>query len=92
VIYLRLKERLRRLRGHVDARSDRVELPTVVDASQAALLVPSEEQRRATMGAVCIEETDSARAVAEGDEILAEESHADRRTVLLWNFVAQKRR
>ena len=46
-----LKLRLGRLGRHVDAGAGRVELPAVVDAAQAVLLVTSEEHRGAAVRA-----------------------------------------
>src|SRR3972149_4343450 len=78
---LLLEVRLRRLRGHVDAVAFRVELPAVVDAAQAALLVAAEEEAGAPVRAGLRDEADAAVRVAEGDEILAQDADADGRAV-----------
>src|ERR1700722_11157707 len=59
-LHLRLEERVRRLRRHVDAGAVAIELPAVVNAPQAALFVAAEEHRRAAMRAKCIEQADLA--------------------------------
>ena len=61
-----------------------VELPAVVHAAQAGLLVASEEQRRAAMRAVvgCIK-PDLAVGVAESDQLLAQQQHSHRIAVRL---------
>ncbi len=68
-----------------------VELPAVIDAAQAALLVAREEQGRAAMAAIGVEQSDAARAVAEGDEVLAQEPHADGRAVALRQLARERR-
>ena len=44
------------------------------------------------MGAIFIEDADAALAVAENDEVLAEQPHLDRRAVGLGDFLGQARR
>lgn len=66
---------------HVNAVAGDVELPAVVDAADAARLVAAEEQRGAAMRAAMVHHADLARAVAEGDQLLAEQHQAERRAV-----------
>ena len=68
-----LKVGLGGLVGHVDAVAVDVELPAVVDAAQAGFFVAAEEQGRAAVRAVVLDQADLAVGVAEGDELLAEE-------------------
>ena len=72
---------LLRLVHHVDAGAGDVELPAVIDAAQAAFLVAPEVQRGATVRAEFVDQADAAFAVAERDQVLAEQADADRRTV-----------
>src|SRR5579864_8094322 len=51
---------------HVDARAIHVELPAVIDAAQAALLVASPEEIGTTVWAVLFEQANLAIGVAEG--------------------------
>src|SRR5262245_4231660 len=82
----RLEGALLRLARHVDARALAVELPTVIGAPDALLLVAPEEERRATMRTVVLDEPHAARRYPEGDEVLAEEPDADRHAVDLWQL------
>ena len=72
---------LLRLVHHVHAAAVDVELPAVVDAAQAAVLVAAEEERHEPVRAVLVEEPDAAARVAEGDQLLAEQLDAHRRAV-----------
>jgi hypothetical protein len=63
---------------HIDAGAVHSELPAVVHAAKAGFLVPSKEQRGATMWAVVLDQADLAVAVAEGDELLAQQLHPHR--------------
>ena len=74
---------LRRLVELIDAVAFDVEFPAVIDAAQPAFLVAPEEQRDAAMRAEFVDQADAAVAVAERDEILAEQSDAHRRAVRL---------
>ena len=58
-----------------------IEFPAVIDAAQAAFLVAAEEQRRAAMRTIGIDQTNLALAVAEGDQVFAEQPHAQRRAI-----------
>ena len=64
------------LARHVHAAPAHVVLPAVVDAAQAAGLVPSEEQRGSAVGAVFLHETNAPLGVAEDDQILAQQTDA----------------
>jgi hypothetical protein len=66
-----------------------VKLPAVIEAAQPALLVAREHQRRASVRAIFVEYADAAFAVAEYNEILAEQAHLDRRAVGLGHFLGQ---
>ena len=68
--------RLRRFRGHVQAVAVHVELPAVVDAAQAALLVATPVELRLPVGAAPLDQPDGAGRVAKGDELLAEHAYA----------------
>src|SRR5712671_4867029 len=70
-----LHRRIGGLIGHVHAVAVDVEFPTMVDAAQPALLVAAEEHRRPPVRAIGIDQANAVVAVAEGDQILAEESH-----------------
>ena len=72
-----------RLAGHVDALAGGVELPAVVDAAQAALLVATEEQRRAAVRTERADHADLAVGVAEGDQVFAQGARANRVAVRL---------
>jgi len=64
--------------GHVDAVAVGVEFPAVIDAAQAALFVAPEKQRGATVRAVLVHQADFAIAIAEGDQLFAEQKYAQR--------------
>ena len=67
--------------GHVDADAGDVELPAVVDAAQALLLIAAPEQGRAAMRAVAVQHADLAGGIAEGDQVLAEDAELNGRAV-----------
>src|SRR6185437_10335996 len=69
-----------------------IELPAMVNAAQPAFLVAPEEQRRAAVRAIGIDESDPAGAVAKRDQILAQKPHPDRRAVLFRQFTRQRGR
>ena len=58
---------------HIEAIALGVELPAVIDAAQPALLVAPEEQRGAAMGAAVVQDADRSAAVAERDQLFAEQ-------------------
>src|SRR5690606_29785274 len=64
-------------RWEVDALTEDVELPAVVDAAQAVFFVAAEEEGRAAVRAVRIQESGAALGVTEGDELLAQDGDAD---------------
>ena len=80
---------LRRLVELIDAIAFDVEFPAVIDAAQPAFLVAPEEQRDAAMRAEFVDQTDAALAVAERDEVLAEQPDAHRRAVGLGDLRRQ---
>ena len=57
----------------IDAIAVRVELPAVIDAAYAVLLVAPEEQRGAAVRAFMVHDPDPPGAVAERDQFLAEQ-------------------
>src|SRR4029077_3716530 len=63
----------------VDTTAVDGEFPAVINATQPALLVAPEPQRGAAMWTIFVEEPDPAVAVAERDEILAQQPDAHRR-------------
>src|SRR5205823_1720286 len=78
--------------GHVDASAVDGELPAVVDAADASLLVAAEEQRGAAVGAVVLNQADLARGVAVADQIFAEQPYAQWVAVRPRQFVGADRR
>src|SRR5205085_8308544 len=61
----------------------------VIDAAQSAFLVAPEKQRDAAVRAEFVDQADAAVAVAEGDEVFAEEAHPHRRAVGLGDLARQ---
>ena len=80
---------LRRLVQLIEAIAFDVELPAVIDAAQPAFLVAPEKQRHAAVRAEFVDEADAAVAVAERDEVLAQQLHPDRRAVGLGDLARQ---
>jgi len=76
----------------VDTTAVDGEFPAVINATQPALLVAPEPQRGAAMWTIFVEEPDPAVAVAERDEILAQQPDAHRRTVGPGDLARQQRR
>ena len=64
-------------RGFDDA-ARHIELPTVVDATQAVSLDTREDERRAAVRTELVEESDAAVRRAEGDVVLTEQPHGRR--------------
>jgi hypothetical protein len=62
----------------------------VVNATQPAILIATKKEFRKTMWAVSIEQTDLAAGIPEGDEVLAKQPHAYRRTVRTRKFLTEK--
>ena len=77
---------------HVHAPAVDVELPAVVHAAQAAVLVAAEEERHPPVRAVLLEQADLAPAVAEGHQLLAQELDAHRWAIGLRQLPRQERR
>ena len=65
----------------VDAVAEIVVLPTVIDASDAVLLVAAKEQRCAAVRTAMIRDANANLCVAEGDELFAEEEKTHRYAV-----------
>jgi hypothetical protein len=61
-----------RLIGHIDTAPRNVELPAVVDAAQAVLLVSSEEERRTSMRAIVRRNANVANRISKGNKVLAQ--------------------
>src|SRR5262249_47812933 len=83
--------RLRR-RRHVDALSVDRELEAVIGAADAVLLVAAEIERRAAVRAELVDEADLAFAVAEGEQLLAQNLHTHRRAVGLGDLAREQNR
>ena len=71
------------LRGRIHALAAHVELPAVKQAAQAAIAVDAKRQRRAAVGAMLVQQTDSAFAIAEGDQIFTQQADANGLSVVL---------
>ena len=82
-------EAVGRLGRHLDHVAIHVELPAVIEAAQPAFFVAGKQQRGAPVRAIFVEHAEAALAVAEHDEILAEQPHLDRRAVGLRHFLRQ---
>ena len=91
-LHLDLVAELARLVHLLDALAGDVVFPAVIDAAQPVLLVAAEPQRRAAMRAELVDHADLAVGGAEGDEVLAQEPHADRRAIRLRQLPRQQRR
>src|SRR5262249_30103607 len=70
---------VRRVVHDVEQGAVVADLPAVIDAADAAVLDAAEGQRRAAMRAQLVEHADLALAVAEDDEILAQQPLEARR-------------
>ena len=79
-----------RLGRHVDAPAVDVELPAVVGAAEAVLLVAPEEEVGVAVGAEAVDEPDLPGAVPEGDEPLAEQLDADGHAVCFGDVLGQQ--
>src|SRR6266699_6845436 len=80
-----------RLRGQVHALAVHVVLPPVIRAAQPALLVAAEPQRHAAVGAELVDQGDSPLRIAEGNQLLSEQFHADGRAVALRQLPVEQR-
>jgi hypothetical protein len=91
-VHLALELVFLRLVQLVDAAAVDSEFPTVINATQPALLVAPKKQRGAAMWTKFVEEPNPAVAVAERDEILAQQPDAHWRAVGLGDLARQQRR
>src|SRR5437870_7074899 len=80
-----------RLGGQVHALAVHVVLPPVVRAAQPALLVAAEPERHAAMGAELVDDADAPFAVAERDQLLSQQFHANRGAVALRQLRVEQR-
>src|SRR5947207_1841485 len=80
-----------RLGGQVHALAVHVVLPPVVRAAQPALLVAAEPERHAAMGAELVDQADAPFAVAERDQLLSQQLHANRGAVALRQLRVEQR-
>jgi hypothetical protein len=64
----------------------------VIDAADAAFLVAAEEQRRAPVGTIGLDEPDFALGVAIGDQVLTQEAHAQRGAITFGQFFRKAHR
>src|SRR5919108_4844608 len=80
-IHLMLKTQFYWLVHHVDAAPVHVELPPVVHAAQATLLVTAQKQRDPPMRAVLLEEADTALRVPKGYQVFAQQPDAHWRAI-----------
>ena len=69
---------LGRLVRHLHAIAVHIELPAVIDAAQAAVLIAAEIERGAPVGAFLVENADPAARVPEGHEVLAQQPEPHR--------------
>ena len=70
-----------RFRGRFEHIPFDVVLPAVIDASQAAFFVAAVKQRSPSMRAVLVQEADPPPSIAKRDQVLAEQTHSDGRTI-----------
>src|SRR6266568_2204764 len=80
-----------RLGGQVHALAVHVVLPPVVRAAQPALLVAAEPERHAAMGAELVDDADAPFAVAERDQVLSQQLHANGGAVALRQLPVEQR-
>ena len=83
---------LDRLGGNLDALAGHVVFPAVIGAAQPALLVASEPQRHAAMGAEFIDQAVAALGIAEGKQALGEKLDPYRRAIVVRQFLGEQRR
>jgi hypothetical protein len=67
-----------RVVGRLDHLARRVELPAVIDAAQAAFLVARQGQRCLAVRAALVDDAHAAVRRAKGDEVDAQQAHAER--------------
>src|SRR5204863_9676470 len=80
---------LRGLVQLIDAIPLHVEFPAVIDASEAAFLIAPEKQRDPAVRAELVDQSYAAAAVAERNEVLAQEADPYRRAVRLADLARQ---
>jgi len=81
-----------RLRRHVDDVSFDVEFPAVVQAAQAAFLVAAIDQGCPPVQAVLTQHAEPSLAVAEHDQVLAQQPRLDGRAVALRHLLGHAHR
>ena len=89
---LRAEAGLHRLRRHLDALAVDAVLPAVIGAAQSVVLIASDPERRAAMGAELVHQRIVALAVAPGDQPLGQKLHPHRRASVLGQLARQHRR
>ena len=77
------RRRARGFRGHVEHTALDIELPAVIQAAQAALLVAAEGERSAAVQAVLAKNSEAALRVPEDHQVLAEQARSHRRPILV---------
>jgi hypothetical protein len=63
----------------------------VIGATKTALLDPSKPERRASVWASLLHQPEPPRRVAESDQLLRQQLHTHRRTVILRKFLGEER-
>jgi hypothetical protein len=86
-----VRKAARGLRRHFQDVPVHVELPAVIEAAQAALLVTAQRQRGLPVRAGLAEYAEPALRVAESHEIFAQQAKPDRCTVRFAQLLAQRR-
>ena len=89
---LDLRRELLRLVHLINALTRHVELPPVVHATEAVLLVAGKPQRRQPVRTVLVEYADAPARVPERDEVLAHKPHAHGRAIGSGQLPVQQRR
>jgi len=75
---------------HVDAGTFDVELPAVVDTTQATFLVPAEIEAGEAVWAQFVQQADAAFAVPEGDQIFTQKADTGGRAVRSGDFAGEQ--
>src|SRR5262245_33670428 len=86
------KAAFERLRRNVDTLACHVVLPAVIRAAQPALLVASEPERDAAVGAELVDQPEASVRVPKGQQPLREQFDADRGPFILGQLARQERR
>ena len=79
------------LRRSVDHVAFDIDLPSVVQAAQAALLVAPERKRRAPVRTMLIDHSEPAQAVPKRHQVLAQQAHPNGRAVGGCHFLGHAR-